>query len=210
MTVRAWWTKGLIVSLLSLAAVALQTGFGNAGTSFPPVVNPCLGSFNPNPCGLDIEKLVNGEDADTAPGVFVPVGSIVTFTYVVTATSPASFSGFLPLGILDDNGTPGLPGDDFVPSFVGGDLSNLGVLDPGETWTYTAQETALVGLHTNIGAVGGSPPVCQVGSPCFSIIAQDPASYTGVVSSPASIWLVGCALSGLAALRRLRSRPRTL
>ena len=207
MTVRTRWAKGLIVSLLGLAAVAFQTGAVNAGGTINP--NPC--TIGGNPCGLGIEKLVNGEDADTAPGELVPVGSIVTFTYLVTATSGATFLG---LGVLDDNGTPGVPGDDFLPSFVGGDVSNLGVLDPGETWTYTAQETALVGLHTNIGAVGGLIGLCSLPGPVcqFSVnpvLDQDPASYTGVVPSPASIVLVGCALSGLVALRRLRSRLRS-
>ena len=41
----------------------------------------------------------------------------------------------------DDNLTPGVPGDDFNPAFSGGDTDTDGLLDVGETWTYTAAHT---------------------------------------------------------------------
>src|SRR5690606_18559654 len=39
--------------------------------------------FGSNP-SIDIEKATNGEDADSDPGPFIPVGSTVTWTYLVT------------------------------------------------------------------------------------------------------------------------------
>ena len=40
--------------------------------------------------------------------------------------------------VTDDNLTPGTTGDDFNPAFSGGDTDSDGLLDVGETWTYTA------------------------------------------------------------------------
>ena len=191
------WTKAVTLGLL-LVAVLLQTEVASAGGTTTSCVGPG------NPCGLTIEKLVNGNIADTAPGVLVPVGSILTFTYVVTATAPAQNPA-----VHDDNGTPGFTADDFSPVLVSGDTTPNGILDPGETWTFSSPgHTALLGLHTNIGEVGllffCSPTSCNGG------IVSDPASYTGVVPAPASLVLVAIALSGLALLTQVRSRPRTL
>lgn len=194
LNVSARW-KSLVVGLFSLVVV-LQAGLAQGGG-----IGPGPG---PGVIGFDIEKLVNGQDADSAPGVSVPVGSLVTFTYLVTATAPAPF-GFV---VRDDNGTPGSDLDDFAPGFTGGDGNTIGLLEPGETWTYTATETALAGLHTNIGAVGAIIGDF-FGSPFFLTFDADPASYTGV-PSPGSAVLLGLALSGLAVLRRSRSRTRTL
>ena len=146
-----------------------------------------------------IEKLVNGDAADAAPGVIVPVGSLVTFRYLVTNTGTGSFD----VVVQDDNGTPGLLGDDFSPTLVIGD----GVFDPGDTWTYSATQTALPGLHTNIGSAGlligvfGSP-----GTVSFAALASDPASYTGV-PGPAALTLVALALPYVL-VRARRASPR--
>ena len=35
---------------------------------------------------IEIEKSTNGDDADTAPGPFIPVGDPVPWTYAVTNT----------------------------------------------------------------------------------------------------------------------------
>src|SRR5205085_12223994 len=89
-----------------------------------------------------------GLDANTAPGLTVPVGSQVTFTYVVTnpdgfALKPLTTGAF----VTDDNATPGTTSDDFKPTPVldpdntalvnVGDDDGDGLLDPGEVWLYT-------------------------------------------------------------------------
>ena len=67
-------------------------------------------------------------------------GTEVTYTYVVTneSTGPIPLTGVV---LTDDNATPGDTGDDFNPTLISGDVANLGVLDPGETWTYEATRT---------------------------------------------------------------------
>ena len=76
--------------------------------------------------GINLVKLTNGTDNDTPPGALVPVGSTVTFTYVVTNTGNVPLSG---VTVRDDNGTPADPADDFDATFVGGDADADGLLD---------------------------------------------------------------------------------
>jgi hypothetical protein len=65
-------------------------------------------------------------------------------------------TGNVPLAsviVVDNNGTPGNPADDFNPAFTGGDVNLNGLLEAGETWTYTASRTVVVGQYTNIATV---------------------------------------------------------
>ena len=120
---------------------------------------------------IDIEKFVNGEDADLATGPVLPVNDPVTFTYIVTN------SGNIALGsvvVVDDNGTPSNTGDDFNPIFTGGDANSNGLLDLGETWTYTATAAVIAGQYTNTGRVtGGVAATGQLASD------SDAANYFG-------------------------------
>ena len=97
---------------------------------------------------LDITKFVNGNDANTAPGIFLNPGTPVTFTYEVTTGA-----GTVPLGNVvldDDNGTPTIPTDDFMAVFVSGDTDGDGILDLNETWIFEATGfVATVGQYTN-------------------------------------------------------------
>ena len=49
--------------------------------------------------------------------------------------------------------TPGSPGCDFNPAFSGGDTDTDGLLDVGETWTYTAAHTV---TQAEIDSRGGT------------------------------------------------------
>ena len=82
---------------------------------------------------LHIEK-----DATIADGTADSTGDTITYTYTVTNTGNAAIAGVV---VTDDNLTPGNPGDDFNPTFSGGDTDGDGLLDVGETWTYTAAHT---------------------------------------------------------------------
>ncbi len=96
--------------------------------------------------GINVVKSTNGQDANTAPGPTLAVGSTATFTYVVTNT------GNVPLGtvvVRDDNGTAGNTADDFNATFQSGDTNSNGRLDTTETWTYQATRTVTAGQYTN-------------------------------------------------------------
>lgn len=114
---------------------------------------------------IDLEKFVNGEDADTAAeAVLVNLGDPLTFDYVVTNTGDAVLRN---IEVVDDNETP----DDTSDDFVVGTISNLA---PGQSQTFTRQALAEAGLHTDVGqacgtssATSGSQFLCD----------DDPANY---------------------------------
>lgn len=107
---------------------------------------------------ISLDKITNGIPDDFEGCNGVEQGSTVTWTY--TVTNP----GEQPIDItelLDDNGTPGDAGDDFGTgdgriTFVGGDTNGNGLLDPGESWEYTASGTAVLGEYINTATVTGA------------------------------------------------------
>ena len=146
-------------------------------------------------------------------------GAPVTFTYVVTNPGTVPLSN---VTVTDDNGTPGNTADDFLPTFTGGDTNNNGLLDPGETWTYTATGTVGTTDYCNVGTASGtngttataSDPACyRVPPPVIAIVkfvdGQDantpasgpvltpgaPVTWTYVVTNPGTVPLSTSALS---------------
>jgi hypothetical protein len=104
----------------------------------------------------------------------VPVGSTVIFTYLVTNTGNI---GLTLASIIDDNGTPTNPADDIVPTYVSGDTTNPGVLDPGETWLFVVSGTA--------AAPGVFVPNAAATAQAATNLATRPVSGTGAnVSGP--------------------------
>jgi hypothetical protein len=95
--------------------------------------------------GIDIEKATNGQDADNAPGPYIPVGNTVTWVYVVTNTGTTPISNV----VITDN-TPGVN-----PVLIGGDSNNDGKLDVTEAWTYQATGTAIADQYQNVGIASG-------------------------------------------------------
>jgi hypothetical protein len=135
-----------------------------------------------------------GDDADSAPGVEIPIGGQVTFTYVITNPGQTQLSNVV---VVDDNETPGNTADDYFPTpmlepsttFNVGDDDQDGRLDPGEVWLYTATKTVTAGQHTNVGKVTGTP-VDAVGTPIGSPISdQDLGNWYGMGSNVGSyVW----------------------
>src|SRR5262249_51636433 len=123
---------------------------------------------------IDIEKAVNGQDADSPTGPILAVGSTASFTYSVTNTGNVPLSNVV---VVDDNGTAGNTADDFNPTFTGGDSNNNGLLDLNETWTYSANRTVTAGQYINIGTVTCQTPFRH------TVTDSDPANYFG--SAPA-------------------------
>ena len=111
---------------------------------------------------VDVEKSTNGQDADAAPGVLIPVGDPVTWTY--TVTNPGNVP-IKTLTVTDDQGV--------VPTFVGGDTDTDTELDPGETWTYEATATAVAGQYTNVATVDGFDVLEE------PVTDTDPSNYFG-------------------------------
>ncbi len=132
-----------------------------------------FGNFMPDP-SVQIVKLTNGADNNNPTGPYVAVGETVTFTYEVTNTGNVALENVV---VTDDNGTPGDTGDDFSPTFVGGDTNGNGLLDLTETWTYTATHTVTADQYTNLGEVCADDPY---GS---EVCDDDPDNHFGVDSS---------------------------
>jgi hypothetical protein len=127
--------------------------------------------------GIDIEKATNGQDADDpndAPQI--NAGDQVTWSYTVTNSGNVALDPF----VIDDNGTPCPPedascvvgnphfDDDFTPTLPDpnpGDTNTNDLLDPGETWTYTASATArdlpTAAVPTVPGCGGSGRPTYQ-------------------------------------------------
>ena len=148
-----------------------SVGTGSDGTTVVSDADPSrYFGVTTNPA-IDIEKATNNQDADIAgTGPLVPVGDIVTFTYLVTNTGDVPL---LNVVVVDDNGTPGAPGDDFTPTFTGGDTNLNGQLDLPEIWTYTATRAATLGIHVNIGTVNA------VDAQGTGVSDLDPSNHTG-------------------------------
>ncbi len=118
---------------------------------------------------IAIQTRVNGQDADSAPGPTLAVGSNATFTYLVTNPGIVSLGS---ISVIDDNGTPGNAADDFNATYVSGDANSNGQLDVGETWTYTATRPVIAGQTTRTGKVTASANTTTV-------IHTNAASYFG-------------------------------
>ena len=85
---------------------------------------------------IEIKKSTNGEDADTAPGPRVTVGSPVAWRYVVTNTGTLNLTNVV---VVDDrNVTVSCPGT---------------ALAMGESMTCTGSGVATLGQYRNVGTV---------------------------------------------------------
>ncbi len=143
-------------------------------TASDPVTDSAIDHhFGINP-GIEIVKVTQGTDNDTAPGVFVPVGDPVTWTYTVTNTGNIALSG---VSVSDDNGTPST-GDDIAGTYTSGDTNGDGFLDITETWIFTASGTATSGQYTNAATASGTPP--DIVNPDGTSTPSDPVTDTAV------------------------------
>ena len=127
--------------------------------------------------GITVKKFTNGQDADAPFGPGINVGGPVNWTYQVSLVP-----GNVPLEavtLIDDAGTPAVPGDNFAPTFTGGDGGIAGVLEVGETWTYQATGVATAGPYENFATVTANP-FGPIQTPTSD---NDPSHYYGVASA---------------------------
>jgi hypothetical protein len=123
---------------------------------------------------ITLQKYSNGLDADTAPGLYVLVGSTVTWTYTFTNTGSVPLSD---VTITDDNGTPGDTSDDFT-------VCTTASLAPDASDTCSSSGPAVAGQYTNLGTATGTPP-----AGLDDVSATDPSNYFGVSDEHPSLTL---------------------
>lgn len=137
----------VVAAVGSLGLIA--TGFVTTARSAAPVQDPV--PF------VTIKKFTNGDDADLAPGPSIPVGTLITWTYVVTNTWTGTLSGIV---VSDDMG-------------VLVDCNNTRTLAPGAVLTCTGTGVATAGPYGNVGWV------TALAGP-QAAIATDASHYVGI------------------------------
>ena len=181
-----------------LASVIGSSAAGN------PVTDDDLAHYNGNgitASAIRLEKAINpldpmqptvAEDADSAPGPTLLVGTPITWTYQVFNQGAEAIQ----LGTLvDDAGTPGVLGDDFTPAAVtvtvGGADFNVGdadrdqLLDLGEVWRFTSAGTSAGSYQAVIGAYANLARVSGTGASSGTLVQDDDAAhYLGVMTPP--------------------------
>jgi hypothetical protein len=106
--------------------------------------------------GVLLEKLTNGQEADSPPGPVLLVGSPVTWTYRVT--NPGG-RDLLNVAVMDDQGVTVVCPSTTVPA--------------GTSMDCTGNGTAVEGQYANVGTVNAE---LQDGTP---VSASDPSHYFG-------------------------------
>ncbi|MDG6243684.1 MAG: hypothetical protein QCH31_04730, partial [Methanolobus sp.] len=145
---------------------------------------------------IDIEKYINGNDADQAPGVLLAVGDSITWKFVVKNTANVPLENVV---VVDDKlGT--IP----ASSIISKSINNDDILDPGEVWTYELKDTVTecVLQHKNTAIVTGEFEGTEVSD-------EDAAHYycqpvVPLLSPVGMMILISCL--GLASVFYLRKR----
>ncbi len=139
-----------------------------------PVSDSDLSHYFGPSAGINIEKLVNGQDADVPTGPAIPVGQAVQWSYIVTNTGNVALSD---IEVTDDQGETPLAVDTTPADGTNdGDLDQDNLLDVDETWTYTATGVATAGQYVNNGTVTGQ----FAGQ---TVTDMDPSHYYGGFTS---------------------------
>lgn len=127
------------------------------------------------PPSIDLEKLTNGVDADSAPGPVVESGTTVQWEYIV---ENSGLNSLIDIVVNDDQGV-----DVSCPKST---------LAPLEKMTCTASGIATTGQYINLGFVSGQPTLDD-GTPVGERVSDsDLSHYFGSATSGSigdSIWL---------------------
>ena len=160
----------------AVAGQRTHTGKATLVTSAQTIVKTDAANYFGSAPAIDIKTRVNGQDADSTTGPVLVAGGNATFTYVLTNTGNVALNN---IAVIDDNGTPGNIADDFRLLGNTGDTNTNGLLDLGETWTYTATRTVVAGQFSNIAKVTATDSISQL------VSDTDPANYFGLTPTAA-------------------------
>jgi hypothetical protein len=109
--------------------------------------------FGQADASIDLEKLTNGEDADSEPGLKIDPGAEVTWTYIVKNTGEVALSE---IQVADDKeGAVSCPKRS---------------LRPGESMTCTLKGKAVQGQYRNVGTASGE-------TSCGTVVRDEDASH---------------------------------
>ena len=152
------------------AAVSSFTVDGFGADSLPrlsqflSIPNP---TFEPAEPEIQIEKSTNGVDADLeADAPVLPIGSDVTFTYVVTNTGDVPLVNAV---VTDDQ--------------ISGDICTIANLDVGASDTCSSVQVVTEGLYRNVGTVTALENVGDDFSAIpREVSATDPSHHTGAAA----------------------------
>jgi hypothetical protein len=132
-------------------------GDGKVGDPVPADPTKVFGE-NCQPVGaaVRIKKFTNGEDADSAPGPTILVGSQVSWRYEVTNTGTVNLTGIV---VVDDRN-------------VAVNCNGQTALAVGQSMTCTGSGVATPGQYRNVGTVTAN-------STAGSVTSSDPSHYLG-------------------------------
>lgn len=129
---------------------------------------------------IQLTKRIFSDDANTAPGPFITVGTPAQWFYEVSLPADAT----LPLtdvSVRDDNGTPLNLADDWDAEYVSGDTNANGTLDSGEVWLF--QTPALQQTLVEDGSYGNNAVARGEWAPDREVTDTDPAHLFGAAPS---------------------------
>ena len=149
--------------LLTFAPSATATWTNAAGTTKQATVSVPLFAWVDDAPTITLQTRINGDNADTAPGVQVPPSATIAMTYVVTNTSGLALTG---VAVNDPGVTVNCP------------ATTLTASGPGATMTCTATRPA----------PGGGISVTASGSVTAAWAAPDATIRTATGSNPAYAW----------------------
>ena len=156
------------IGLVAFAGSFTDGGFGEeflpARGELLSIPNPI---FVPSEPEIQIEKSTNGVDADLQDDAPVlPIGSDVTFTYVVTNTGDVPLVNAV---VTDDQ--------------ISGDICSIASLDVGASDTCTSTQVVVEGLYRNVGTVTALENVGDDFSAIpREVSATDPSHHTGAAA----------------------------
>ncbi len=127
------------------------------------------------PAFLAIQKYTNGpgqlpQDANLAPGAYVPAESAVTWTFIIANTAGSEISDI----VLEDDQLGVINNPAANPPVYNCNEGAIPSLGSGQSFTCTVTGTAITGQYSNIGTATGTALI-----PNQTLTASDPSFYFG-------------------------------